>query len=241
MSCFPLVPFSNRIRNGKFTFEGRGIELPPNFPPEPHAIHGHGWRATWRPAVQYDDVAVLEYVHAADEWPFPYTARQTFRISPEDLILEMTVRNDGEAAMPAGFGFHPYFIRTPGARLHTSARAMWESDDEAMPSRLVDPPELDGLDPNAIVLDNNFIGWSGAAVIEWPEWNGRLAMETDGPFECFVIYTPEGEDYFCAEPATNCIDAFNLATEGRNDTGMQIIQPGTEIGGAIRMAPSLES
>ncbi|MDX1584257.1 MAG: aldose 1-epimerase, partial [Thermoanaerobaculia bacterium] len=78
------------------------------------------------------------------------------------------------------------------------------------------------------------------ATIEWPEWNAELKMETEGPFECFVIYTPKGEDYFCAEPVTNCIDAFNLAAEGRDDTGMLVLEPGKEIGGTVRLIPSVE-
>ena len=53
-SSFPLVPFSNRIRNAAFRFRGRVIQLPQNFRPEPHAIHGHAWRAPWRVAARSD-------------------------------------------------------------------------------------------------------------------------------------------------------------------------------------------
>lgn len=240
MSCFPLVPFSNRIRNGRFTFRGREIQLPPNFPPEPHAIHGDGWHAAWRVVSHEAGEATIEYAHRAGAWPFPYTASQRIRLTPDDLELEMSVRNDSSEPMPAGFGFHPYFKRTPGARLRTAARAMWENDAEAMPSRQVAPPHLDGLDPDAIALDNNFVGWSGTARIEWPEWNARLVLTTDGPFTCLVIYTPPGRDFFCAEPVTNCIDAFNLAAAGRTDTGMLVIEPGATIRGAIRLTPAVD-
>ena len=41
-SCFPMVPFSNRIREARFHFRGRLIQLPQNFFPEPHAIMGMG-------------------------------------------------------------------------------------------------------------------------------------------------------------------------------------------------------
>nr|WP_263486478.1 hypothetical protein [Mesorhizobium sp. ESP6-5] len=34
MACFPLVPYSNRIRNGRFEFAGRPIQLP-----RPRTIH----------------------------------------------------------------------------------------------------------------------------------------------------------------------------------------------------------
>jgi len=48
MAAFPLVPYSNRIREGRFAFRGRTVALPLNRPPERHAIHGHGWQARWQ-------------------------------------------------------------------------------------------------------------------------------------------------------------------------------------------------
>ena len=36
-----------------------------------------------------------------------------------------------------------------------------------------------------------------------------------------VVHTPSGEDYFCAEPVSNCTDAFNLV-HTRADTGMLV-------------------
>src|SRR5512133_3651317 len=45
MASFPLVPFCNRIRNGRASFEGREIHFPPNHPAQasPHPLHGLGW------------------------------------------------------------------------------------------------------------------------------------------------------------------------------------------------------
>ena len=48
MACFPLVPFSGRIREGRFTFRKRTVGLPLNFPPERHATYGQGWRTPGR-------------------------------------------------------------------------------------------------------------------------------------------------------------------------------------------------
>ena len=48
-AAFPLVPYSNRIRAGRFSFRGRAVVEPLNRPPERHAIHGHGWQARWQP------------------------------------------------------------------------------------------------------------------------------------------------------------------------------------------------
>src|SRR5438046_3148737 len=47
MGCFPLVPYSNRVRNGIFAFEGRTVALPSIREFDPHFEHGHGWRRPW--------------------------------------------------------------------------------------------------------------------------------------------------------------------------------------------------
>jgi aldose 1-epimerase len=58
-AAFPLVPFANRIRGGRFSFADRDVVLPLNRPPERHAIHGQAWQATWtgyrpHPAISSD-------------------------------------------------------------------------------------------------------------------------------------------------------------------------------------------
>ncbi len=50
MAAYPLIPFSNRIANGRFTFAGRTYQLARNFGDEPHAIHGVGWTSVWNVA-----------------------------------------------------------------------------------------------------------------------------------------------------------------------------------------------
>ena len=128
MGCFPLVPFSGRIREGRFDVAGRRIALPLNFLPERHAIHGHGWQAPWTLVQRSAHAATIEYRHRPDAWPMAYLARQTFTLGEAALELEIEVTNLADVAMPAGLGFHPYFPRTPGARVSAKVAAMWESD-----------------------------------------------------------------------------------------------------------------
>jgi aldose 1-epimerase len=242
-SSFPLVPFSNRIRNAAFRFRGRVIQLPQNFQPEPHAIHGHGWRAPWAVTARSDAGLTLEYRHPAGAWPWSYLAEQTFRLTPDNLAVRFAVTNDASEPMPVGFGLHPYFVRTPQVRLRAAVGQMWRADANAMPAELVaPPPELasggGGLSPDATVLDNNFVGFTGRAVIEWPEWGARLAMTADPVFACLVVYTPAGRDFFCVEPATNCIDGFNLADDGRTDTGLIVLEPGDTAVGNVTFTPT---
>ena len=48
LSCFPLVPFCNRIANGRFVWRGVEYRLDRNFGDHPHAIHGLGWQRAWQ-------------------------------------------------------------------------------------------------------------------------------------------------------------------------------------------------
>src|SRR5262245_38872016 len=43
-----LFPFPNRIRNGRFTWDGQEYELPTNDPSKKNAIHGFACRNPWR-------------------------------------------------------------------------------------------------------------------------------------------------------------------------------------------------
>ena len=241
-SCFPMVPFSNRIRDAQFHFRGRLIELPRNFEPEPHAIHGHGWRAAWDVIERAEAGLTIEYRHAADAWPWAYRARQAFVLAPGHLRVRVSVTNEAADPMPVGFGLHPYLVRTPRARLRAAVGPMWRADANKMPAELVAPPaalRLDGrgLNPDAVTLDNNFLGFGGRAVAEWPEWDARLQVTADAVFTCLVVYTPAGQDFYCVEPATNCIDGFNLADMGRDDTGMLVLAPGETAAGTVTLAP----
>jgi len=138
LSCFPLVPFSNRIRRGRFVFRGHAIQLPRNHPPVPHALHGHGFQREWSVSDCADGRLALTYEHAADAWPFPYRARQDFLLAEEQLSITLSVENRGHETMPVGFGLHPYFPRTAGCRLKAQVGAMWATDAEVMPTALVD-------------------------------------------------------------------------------------------------------
>ena len=242
-SSFPMVPFSNRIQNGTFAFNGRTIQLPQDFRPEPHAIHGHAWRASWNVVGRSDNTLTIDYRHSVGAWPWPYRAQQSFTLTATHLRVRFAVTNESSRPMPLGFGLHPYFIRTPQVRLRASVDRMWRVDKTAIPDALVTPPPdltftAGGLNPDASILDNNFIGFDGRARIEWPEWNARLDVTADPIYSCLVIYTPENQNFFCVEPATNCIDAFNLANQGRTDTGLIVLEPQDTAAGDVTFAPA---
>ena len=63
---FPLIPYSNRIENGRFSFNGSSLRLAQNLADSPHTMHGHGWQAAWQVAERGDASCVLTYEREAD-------------------------------------------------------------------------------------------------------------------------------------------------------------------------------
>lgn len=239
---FPLVPYSNRIREGRFGFRGRSVALPPNRPPERHSIHGHGWQAAWTPLEVGPEHAELEYRHAADTWPWPYRARQRVSLASGRLVVELTLTSEADSPMPAGLGWHPYFPRTARTTVTATVRGLWQSDDEVMPTALSvpPPPDLDparGLRVDDVALDNCFAGWDRRAVVEWPERRARLVVTAEAPLDFLMVYTPPGRDYFCLEPVSHAIDAANLAAAGRTDVGFLALGPGASVRATVTLTP----
>jgi len=230
-SCFPLTPFSNRLRDGRCSFRGTAIQLPLNSD-GPHNEHGHGWQRPWQIETQSGDSACLLYRHVPDEWPFAYEMRQHFRLAGQTLTAIIESRNTGTTAMPYGFGLHPYFTRTPGCRMTAPVQGFWATDQEVMPTTLLPVPAeanlTTGIRLDDVELDNVFTGWSGEALIDWPEYRLAMSMTATTPLRSLVVYAPKNEPYFCAEPVSNITDAFNLCHE-RDDTGMLVLEPGASV------------
>lgn len=230
---FPLVPFSNRIRNGKFIWNNREIQLPVNMPPIPHTIHGSGWQQPWQVVAQSDTTLSIEYQNQCPHWPFDFVATQIFELEDHTLTVRSTLKNLSDETMPAGSGAHPYFTRTPKTKVTCDLPQMWAVDDQCLPTDITPSvfaaSENNTININDHVLDNVFMNvnaeTSAPALIVWPEWQIQAALRASDNCRFMVIYSPEKESFFCLEPVTHCTDAFNRYQAGETDTGIQILQP----------------
>lgn len=234
-AAFPMIPFVGRIHNGRFVSDGTAIELHPNMPPEPHAIHGHGWRAAWKLESESVDAATLVYKHLADAWPWDYSARQTFRLDDNQLTIDLSVTNHGAAQMPAGLGWHPYFFRE-NAILTLPTTHEWSCDDRTGDNspQVIQPCDdlSTGKQVEALNLDTTFSVSRAAISITWPTHS--VTMVSDPVFAQATIYVPPGQDYFCAEPITHAPNAVNGALSDEA-TGLQWLAPGETLSGSIEL------
>jgi aldose 1-epimerase len=238
-ACFPLVPFANRIAFGTFSWRGRDIRLKRNFGDHPHVLHGKGWQAPWRVASQMPVRAALRYDHAADDWPWPFSAGQIFELKAGALDIHLSITNAGSEWMPVSLGFHPFFPRLPSTRLTASVRGVWLSDDTQIPTRLVEATHFLDLAHGVAVahapfVDNCHSGWNGSAVIDQPELGLRIRFSASSTF--LHVFTPLGANYFCVEPVTAMPDAVHRS-EPSETTGLHTLEPGATFSLSMTLVP----
>jgi aldose 1-epimerase len=231
---FPLVPFSNRIAEGRFTWHGKTVSLVRNFPPEAHAIHGVGFERPWQLLNRTGDSALLALRHRPDAgWPWAFEARQRITLTDDALTLDLSAANLEVQAVPLAFGHHPYIPRR-GARLTFHAAEVWLNGEDGLPSEPIKPAgALDfskGLAIEQGDVDNCFSGWSRAAYITWPDKLQVLEITASTELSSAVVYSRRERDEFCFEPVPHVNNALNL----RGGSGMPVIAPGGSYSASIR-------
>jgi aldose 1-epimerase len=235
-ASWPLVPYSNRIRDGRFPWRGRIFTLAKDVLSTDHAIHGNGWRRPWSTHERSESGVRLKQVHAGDAfWPFAYEAQQAFALTPRGFTLWMAVTNTGDGPMPAGLGHHPYFHRSDDVRLRVAAREMWDADEQRFPvKRVTVPAAMDFSADRAVASasgDAVFVGWERPARITWPA--ARLALDIDAGaiYDRLVVFIPPGQPSFAVEPVSHDTDAVNRPKE---DSGLRTLAPGETLEGEMK-------
>ncbi len=233
--CFPLVPFSNRIAHGRFTFDGRKAALNPNMGDHPHAIHGQGWLSEWNWARKTDTTGEMLFDHQAAEWPWSYSSCQRLLVLGDSLRHEISVTNKSPHPMPAGIGLHPQFIRTPDCSIQAGTEFVWLTTPDGIPTKKVPVPDEWELSNKRHVsrlsVDHCFAEWNGWARIEWPETGSAVTISADEPFDHLVVFVPQKEDFFCVEPVSHMPNALN-----QNDpaaAGVVTLKPKQELAAGV--------
>ncbi len=247
MASFPMLPWCNRIREGRFQWRGRSVRLAPNFERSPHTIHGLGWRHAWRVGQVGAAQVTLLYSHAGgSEWPFAFEAEQRYALDETGLAIDIALTNTGARTMPAGIGHHPYLPHRRegvGTRVQAVVERMWESDADHMPTGLsASHPAVAALRHGLVLadhaLDNNFTGFGHWASVRWPD--GRaLTLLTGTPLDHFVLYSPSDKEVFCMEAVSNCTDWINLrAQDAALPCGGHALARGQTLRASIRLNPT---
>jgi aldose 1-epimerase len=232
---FPLVPYSNRIGQGKFDWRGKLVTLARNFPPEPHSIHGVGFEKPWQVESRAADSAVLRLTHRPDAgWPWAFDARQRMTLTEDALILEFEATNLESQAVPLAFGFHPYFPSN-GARLTFHAHGVWLTGPDGLPCELIRPKgSFDfskGAPAENVDIDHCFTDWSGMAIVAWLGQTRALGISASRELSNAVVYIRRELDAFCFEPVAHINNAIN---RDDREPAMPVIAPGESFEASIR-------
>jgi aldose 1-epimerase len=233
MASFPLVPYPNRIADGRFAFDGRDYQLPLNFGDHPHSLHGFGWQSGWTASETGETAVCLVHDHGGDAgWPWPYRAEQRVAVTASQLSNSLSVTNVGDAPMPIGLGFHPYFQMDAGTTVQFSARSLWLSTPDMLPEREVAADALGNWSQPAAIrgdslIDNVYGGWDGMATVRRGD-GLRLTLTATGA-DWLHVYRPPGEAFFCLEPVSHMPDAIHRG-------GMATLAPGAVAHLSMRIA-----
>ncbi len=106
-----LMPWPNRIRDGKYHFNSAEHQLDLSEPPLHNAIHGLvrwlPWQAT---EVAVDAVRLECTLFARGGYPWTLRLRTDWRLTPDGLTVSHAATNLSDSPAPFGVGVHPYFM-----------------------------------------------------------------------------------------------------------------------------------
>ena len=227
-ASFPLVPYVNRIRGGRFSFRGHEVRIAPNMAGDPSPLHGQGWLNPWRVEEASERRAVLTFRHEAGEWPWDYEARQEFELDERRLVIRLSCRNSASEPMPCGLGQHPYFPCGPETLIDTRVTHVWTIDEHVLPVDRIQATgrfDLSNRPACGQDLDHGFAGWEGTVRLTDPAWPFELRMSApDASF--FQLYSPASGGIFVAEPVTHTNAALNEPESDWPELGMHVLEPG---------------
>lgn len=237
-ASFPLVPWSNRIPEGRLTVGGRTWQLRRNSE-DGTAEHGTVTEYPWQ-VLEATDERLDAQLTSRDvlgvNFPWHFVAEIGYRLEGPDLVVRTALRNDDAEPFPAGFGHHPYFVRRlrPGAAPATLAL----DATHAYPLRgcvATGPAQpvagrTDLRTPSPVgthALDDCFTGFGpGPRRARIDHGELELRIDADPEYSHLVVYVPRGREYLAVEPVTHANGAHALAERGVPGHGLRTLAPG---------------
>jgi aldose 1-epimerase len=237
-----LAPWPNRVRGGRWTWEGKAQQLPLTEPEAGNAIHGLLRQTFWR-VVEHTEAAITLSATAPPQngWPQPVTVAVTYEVAESGLTVSTTATNEGSAAIPFGLGFHPYLrvgdTPTDDCTLILAARAQLPLTDQ-LPSGPLEPRDTT-FPLGTTTLDAAFGDCAPTDglvrhLLTGPDGHG-VELWADPAFGWVQVFTPPelvGRGRAVAvEPMTCPPDALNSGTD------LQVLGPGESWTGRWGLTP----
>jgi len=243
-----LFPFPNRIRDGRFSWNGKEYVLP-GTDKWGNAIHGLCMDRPWRVIRQSGDFVTGQFqlsVDAPDRvelWPSDFVIEVDYELVRSRLLSRFRISNPGIHKLPWGLGTHPYFkvpldakSRVEDCLVEVPAKSLWELVDCLPTGRRIPVNEENDLREGAYLsvlkLDDVYTDLE----YEGPQFDCLVLDERAGLqitltcppiFREIVAFTPPNRAAVCLEPYTCPTNAVNLQAQGQ-DVGWRVLGPGQE-------------
>jgi aldose 1-epimerase len=230
---YPLMPYSNRIRDSRLAHGGVTHALPPHPAVLPHTLHGVSQALPWLVANHSERNATLTCVYDGAHWPWPVRFEQQFTLNDDQLLIEIAVTNLGNSSMPAGLGLHPYMQRHAGMHMELNLGRSWEIDEAYLPTGVAHSRYQSVVIGEDIKEELALYGsdWDGELKVSYPE--GQLTLQTQAPLTHFVAFAPLDAPYICLEPVSHLADAFNSPLSEWPAQGTQVLGPGETLAATL--------
>ena len=236
-----LMPWPNRVGDGRYEFGGRQQQLALSEPEHSNAIHGLVRWVPWSARVVAADRVVLVYdLLPQPGYPYFLELSIEYQLAEDGLRVRTTARNSGPRPCPFGSGAHPYLTAgtavVDDSLLRAPGSTVLLSDDRGIPEgqQPVDDTEFDFRRPRPIGslrLDHCFTDLvrdrDGLARVELaaPGDDAGAVLWMDAAYTHLMLFTgdplPQIERRSLAvEPMTCPPDAF------RSGIGVVTLEPG---------------
>lgn len=218
-----LVPWPNRIRDGRYAFDGEQFQLPLTEPAAGNASHGLVKWVRW--TCQDRQPGELTLVHdLVPQTGYPFELRLELRYALDPvtgLTVRLAARNTGHRDAPFGAGFHPYLDLAghplDTAELEVPADTVLLTDRQQIPTeqRTVAGTPFDFRTIRPIGgdrLDHGYADLTGrSALLRTTE--RTIELRWDAGFNHLQVFTPPfitpGRTAVAIEPMSCPADAFN--------------------------------
>lgn len=237
-----LVPWPNRIRDGRWQHDGTEHQLDITEPDLQNAIHGLLRNTEYREAArEQDSVTLTANIYPQHGYPYLLETAVHYELVSDGLKVTHFLRNLGHEAAPVAVGTHPFLkigdVPTDSLTLRLSAASHIEVDDRLLPTaevpvedtewdlrdgRLVSELKLDDAWGEAFAVD-------GEVVHSLTAEDGRsVAIWAEPEFGYVQVYTTrvfpgaDGDTAIAVEPMTAPAEAFN------SGKGLHWLAPGDE-------------
>ena len=224
-----LMPWPNRITDGRYTMDGTEYQLDITEPPTGTALHGLAMWQRW--SVEEADAAAVALrlrLSPSTGYPFDLALGVTYRLSDDGLHVRARATNLGSRTAPYGVGFHPWLSPGPATlddctmRLDAATRVT--VDDRLLPVGtepatgrydMRTPQPVRDLDLDDayldVVRDSDGLSWAmlaapdGRTAAVWMDESMDTWQVCTGDHIAAVDYRRTG---LAAEPMSCIADAF---------------------------------